>query len=99
MKLYKLFRDYPDSVDNLKTWIMNSYGLCSLEHKVTSNDSLLRFLLPVFFPTRTFDEVSYLLPMTVVRLFGLPKDTLFMCKEDWDSVFLSKDVDIVLFIV
>lgn len=99
MKLYKLFRDHPHSVDDLKTWIMDSYGLCSFEHKVMANESLLRFMLWVLFPTRTLDEVSYLLPMTVVRLFGLPKDTLFMSKEDWDSVFLSKDVDIVLFIV
>ena len=99
MKLFRLFKDYPQDVDDLKIWIKNLYGLSVYSDKIIANDNLVRFLLCIFFPEKTYDEISFLVPCTAVRLYGIPKDTLFMHKEDWDSVFLSKDVDIVLFIV
>lgn len=99
MKLFRLFKDHPQEVDDLKIWIKNLYGLSVYPDKVIENDNLVRFLLRVFFPEKTYDEVSFLVPFTVVRIYGIPKDFLFMHKEDWDSVFLSKDVDIVLCIV
>lgn len=99
MKLCKIFRDYPHSADDLKSWLMDLYGLVTVERKYIANDSLIRFLIPVFFPTRTFEEVSYLIPLVSVRLTLLPRNTFSMTKEDWDSVFFSRDVDIVLFIV
>lgn len=74
MKLFRLFKDHPQDVDDLKIWIKDLYGLSVYPDKIIANDNL-------------------------VRLYGIPKDSLFMHKEDWDSVFLSKDVDIVLFIV
>lgn len=99
MKLFRLFKDHPQDVEDLKIWIKNLYGLSVSPDKLIANDNLVRFLLSIFFPEKTYDEVSFLVPFTVVRIYGIPKDSLSMHKEDWDSVFLSKDVELVLSIV
>ena len=99
MKLFRLFKDHPQDVDDLKIWIKNLYGLSVYPDKIIANDNLVRFLLCIFFLRKLMMKFLF---WFLVQLFVFMDflRTLCLCiRKIGILFFLSKDVDIVLFIV
>lgn len=97
MKLCKLVEKYPDSRGDLEIVLRLLYRPRNYPCLLKANDYLCEFLLRDFFPTKSMDELQFLLPGASVRLYDSSTDTFLTEFESFDS--LSEDVDILLIFV
>ena len=97
MKLCKLVEKYPDSRGNLETVLRLLYRPINYPCLLKANDYLCEFLLRDFFPTRSMDELRFLLLGAFIRLYDSSTNTFLTEFESFDS--LSEDVDILLIFV